>query len=261
MMTLLPRLPSLAAKGLLEDFLETRKIGGFEFRFDRSSMPDTVRYAATGGSPVDFRKLRNIRQRIYATAVECGMDGGHSRSRFARFDRSSTILLGTCNMFSSGEALRDDVWNFVGVVLAPDIVYWRFGESRLRYTGGVRNAFQRLWLRGKALDRGANEIGRWELVSVLPEDAFVQITERPSISADRTLAVALGEAWIRAAVRFGKARMEPIMRSATIRIRLLNEIRSLSSLDASDLGRVLDTIFDKSAEGLGVRRIRQLQDT
>ena len=256
MTVLLPRLPSPAANRHLDEFLKARKNGGFEFRFNNSSLPKAVRFAPTGGTRVRHSQLRDIRAQICATASMCGMGRKHTRTRFPEFDCELTKWLGTCPLFSSGEALRDDVWNFVGVVLAPDIVYWRFGDSRRRYTGGVRNAFQRLWLRGKALDRGADAIDRWGLVPVLPEDALVQITERPSIGANRILAVALGEAWIRAAVKFGKASMEPTMRSATIRIRLLNEVRSLASLDASDLADVIDAIFDASADRLGVRRVQ-----
>ena len=68
--------------------------------------------------------------------------------------------------------------------------------SPKRFTGGVRNAFQRLWMRGSTLDRGEDRPDRWGLVRALSEDAMVQIFERASISSDARLARAVAEAWV-----------------------------------------------------------------
>lgn len=165
----------------------------------------------------------------------------------ARFDREAAVWLATNNLISVGEALRDDFWSFLGVVAAPDVVQWRFGRSRERYLGGVRNTFQRLWLRARTLDRGPNRDNRWQLLYALSEDALVQISERPSIGADPFLARSLAEAWVRAAERFGTSRMEAIMRRATLLARVQNEIRSLASLDSDSLVVVLDAVFDAAA--------------
>jgi hypothetical protein len=156
--------------------------------------------------------------------------------------------LAQADLFSTGEALRDDVWSFMSAVLAPDIVCWRFGSSMERYTGGIRNTFQRLWMRGRALDRGAGHPERWRLLKELTEDALVQITERPSIGGDPVLSLAVAEAWVRASSFHGRARMEEIMRRAILAVRIRNEIRSLSDLPADRLAGTLDEMF-----GISVR--------
>ncbi|MNJ48812.1 hypothetical protein D3C77_440180 [compost metagenome] len=144
----------------------------------------------------------------------------------------------------SGESLRDDVWSFIGVVLAPDVVDWRFGAARDRYLGGVRNTFQRLWLRARAFDRGREDNDRWRLLEELTEDALVQITERPSLGNDVVISCAIAEAWVRAAQRYGRGAMQSLMRDAAIKIRILSFVRDLSSISSTELASLLDGVFE-----------------
>ena len=204
------------------------------------------------------KELIDLRKGIKSIAVSCGFGNGSGKRQHARFDSDASAWLAENEIFASGEGLRDDVWTFIGVAMAPDIVYWRFGAARERYLGGVRNAFQRLWMRGLILDRGSSAPGRWKLLQSLTEDALVQITERPSIGGDPILARQVAEAWVRAAERYGKGRMEPIMRHATLRIRIQNEIRSLSSLTPSNLGRILDSFFEVAEKAVTASRQSKL---
>src|SRR5690606_31532772 len=123
-----------------------------------------------------------IGERLRQIAAECGFPDNSSQVARTRFDHVATQFLATADDLESGEALRDDVWAYLTVVVAPDVVTWRFSEEADgRFAGGVRNAFQRLWMRGTTLDRSANHPDRWGLVKALSEDALVQIFERPSI--------------------------------------------------------------------------------
>lgn len=241
MVLLLPRLPEPAAETIVRRFLEEGP--GRWPGFNAHDLPEAVRFAATGGTRISSHQLKHLRQGLEALARKCGFGASSRRSALAQFDAEAAAWIATEDIFASGESLRDDVWNFVGVGLAPDIVYWRFGSALERYVGGVRNTFQRLWMRGRALDRGADHPQRWQLLEELTEDALVQITERPSIGGDPLLALAVGEAWMRAARHHGKAAMEPIMRRAVLRVRIRNEIRSLAELPAEDLKTLLDEAF------------------
>ena len=238
---LLPRLPGPAAEGLIERFLEgpSNWVG-----FDPADLPEAVQFAATGGSRVGPRELLALRRVVEETARGNGFGTSGDRSSHARFDAELGALLGEMPILSSGEALRNDFWAFIAVALAPDIAHWRFGEARDRYRGGVRNTFQRLWLRAGALDRGEQHPRRWQLLEELTEDALVQITERPSIGADPVLARAVAEAWLRAGVRHAGGTMEAIMRRAAIRVRVWNEVRSLVDLPAETLAYILDRAFE-----------------
>lgn len=241
MTVLLPRLPGPACDDIVRSFLTAGTTRWNGSRPD--SLPDQVRFAATGGTPINAVSLARLRQDLVATAKRHGFGREGVRPSQADFDAETAAWLAQSDLLATGEALRDDVWAFVAAVVAPDIVYWRFGSSAERYAGGVRNTFQRLWMRGRGLDRGAGHPQRWRLLEELTEDALVQITERPSIGGDTVLALAVAEAWLRAARHHGKSAMEDIMRRAILRIRIRNEIRSLADLPATDLVSFLDGVF------------------
>jgi hypothetical protein len=245
--TLLPRLPDPAAERQLDVLF-----AGGVLRwngYDPGTHPDGVRFGATGGTTVASARLRDFRDALVEAAKASGFPDS-SRAQNAAFDSNLAEWIRSHEEFHSGEALRDDVWTYFGVVMAPDIVHWRFGRSRERYLGGVRNTFQRVWLRARVLDRGEGSDDRWGLLRDLTEDALVAITERPSIGADPVLAKELAEGWVRAAARVGRARMEPIMRLATIRLRIRNEIQSLSTLPADELSATVDEFFSRAMAAL-----------
>lgn len=241
MIVLLPRLPGPAAEGLLDRFLAHGPAGWAGF--NPYDLPEAVRFAATGGSRINPRQLDELREVVLRVAGTNGLGAAGDRASHARFDAEMGSAFAEMSLLASGEALRDDVWTFIGVALAPDVVHCRFGAARERYLGGVRNTFQRLWLRVRALDRGSKHPERWQLLEELTEDALVQITERPSIGSDPILARAVAEAWLRAGNHHGRGAMEPIMRRAVLRVRIWNEIRSLADLPPDILARTLDEVF------------------
>jgi hypothetical protein len=154
MITLLPRLQLPAAEQELEVFINNTPQ---EWRgFNKNTLPNAVKFAATGGMQITSKQLEEMRNGIHEIAKRNGFSGNDSRVGFSKFDTEAAAWFADQTILASGEALRDDVWSFIGVVLAPDIVYWRFGTARKRYIGGVRNTFQRLWIRGVALDRGVD---------------------------------------------------------------------------------------------------------
>jgi hypothetical protein len=245
MITLLPRLPAPAGEQMLETMFASGKFSWAGFAAD--ALPDGTRYAATGGSAMLPARLRVLRAELAELAAKFGFGTSEKRGDHALFDAALAPWIAGVEEFRSGEALRDDAWCFLAVAVVPDIVHWRFGASRERYLGGVRNCFQRVWLRARALDRGEDHRDRWGLVDQLTEDALVQITERPSIGADPILAHALAEGWVRTAGRIGRGRMEAVMRLAIMRLRIRNEIQALSLLHETDLADVIDIIFAAAA--------------
>lgn len=246
MVYLFPRLSNIAADTLLNDYVDV--LGQSVYFFDPHKLPDEVHYTATGGTRVAPNQLAEIRAALESIASNCGFRTQEIENAYAKFDREAAVYLSQCGYFLSGEALRDDVWTFIGVVMLPDVVYWRFGSSRERYLGGVRNTFQRLWVRGRLFDRGEASGDRWGIIRMLTEDAFVQIVERPVIAGDNLFAQAIAEAWIRASLTHQRSRMESIMRRAILRIRIQNEIRALSMLPMDELRTVLDAIFNEAAD-------------
>lgn len=244
---LLPRLDPASAQLLLEEIADQQEMAlppddayiarGFSL----------ARYAATGGSRSEDI-VRKLAEDLRAVARRYGdMREGAHRPRHALYDRAATRVLALNPALRSGEALRDDVWTFISVVLLPDVVAWRFPKpSMARYCGGVRNTFQRLWIRGVNLDRGSDHEERWGLVTALTEDAMVQIFERASILASPGLSRAIAEVWVKVATREGRHLMENITRTALKMIRIRNEIVDLAMLDEGELKAEIQELFDRS---------------
>ncbi|MDW8260958.1 MAG: hypothetical protein RMJ35_00385 [Phycisphaerales bacterium] len=252
MVILLPRLPQTAAVRLLSKFLAND--ANTAVSFDPHDLPSEVRYAPTGGVRVTPAQLQELHREISNLARQCGFPSG--RPSFPEFDFRTAVYLGENPLFASGEALRDDVWSFVSIVMFPSIVRWRFQDSRERYLGGVRNTFQRLWMRARVLDRGINHRDRWGLIRDLTEDALVQILERPSIGADPRIARHLAEAWVRARDSYGQDGLENSMRAVTKIFRMRNVIRAYEALPDELLAEEFDELFARFAPDRKSRRTR-----
>ncbi|MDK8465388.1 DUF6339 family protein [Marinobacter sp. SS13-12] len=249
--SLFPRLKRTAVDQLLEKLDAGSRGSAFTIA---SSLPDAVSYAPTGGSKVAHSTLIDMRVSILEIAKNVGFPKPSDRSSAALFDTRVAIWLSECDYTQAGEFLRDDVWACIAAALLPDVVMWRFSLSaRERFHGGIRNAFQRLWLRGQIFDRGEEHPHRWELLERLTEDALVQITERPSIATSKSLSIALAEGWLNAARKYGPSKMEELMRKATLHVRLQNETRHLSTLNDDALTDLIDNLFDSAAASLGLK--------
>lgn len=239
-------LPRLTAAGV-EHILSVAKDGGLDSSRAKSILAEgasMMSFAASGGHRSE-QLIEDISLHIRQIAEQVGFPDSSSQVARAKFDREAAIYLGEHPGLSSGESLRNDVWSYLTTVETPDIVAWRFAKQDPdRFAGGVRNAFQRLWMRGSVLDRGEDNDDRWELVKVLSEDAHVAIFERPSIGGNPSLAKALAEGWVRTAKTTPRGAMESAMRSAIKLIRLRNEIFDLSGLDQDELDAVIDDCFE-----------------
>lgn len=244
----LPRLDRLAVDSILEKL----KAGSNEEVAIAAvnNLPDAMTFAATGGRPAGGEDFQLLRSGIVDIARKHGYGDTSAHSASAAFDAEASVWLATLPLLDSGEALRDEVWAFITAALVPSVVLWRYGLVAERFHGGIRNTFQRLWIRGRALDRGPNAEDRWGLLRDLTEDALVQITERPAVGADPVLACAIGEGWVRAAAHYGRGAMESVMRRTIIGIRLRNEILMLAH-GAGDLPAAIDDEFHRAAHALG----------
>ena len=116
MVILLPRLAGPAADELLAAFLISP--GGWQ-GFDPGELPDAVRFAATGGSRVRAAELQALRDGLLELARSSGMGAAPTRQATSRFDADAAAWLSQQPLFSTGEALRDDVWTFISEKPAP----------------------------------------------------------------------------------------------------------------------------------------------
>lgn len=243
---LFPRLSASAARRLLREFDEAPLDPE---RLQSAAQPFTT-WAASGGRRASPDELQEIRTAILEVARACGYPNGGEREARA-FDAGCTMWFGETDPVPCGEALRDDVWTWIGVCLLPDLVSWRFkGRADERFVGGVRNTFQRHWTRARVFDRGADASDRWHLVSALSEDAMVQVVERPSVGSSPQIARAIGEAWLSIVAEQPGVPMELLARTAIRDLRILGASVALTGMRQDALNKLTAKVFAAAAARL-----------
>ena len=243
---LLPRLSPIGVDKCLSS-LRDQTDGYFQpgasLDLRRKTYEAHVWYAASGGS-VDRTLVEEIMGKVSDIAHHCGYPAPATDRKRSSFDKRLAAYFGQHPDLEGGELLRDDVWAFMACVLLQEFTIWRYSvEQKARFAGGIRNTFQRLWVRGRTLDLGPEYDKRWHLTGILSEDAMVQIFERASIASDARLSRAIAMAWETTADRIGRGKMEKVMRQATKLIRLRNQVIDLAYLPEEALTAEINAAF------------------
>lgn len=215
-------------------------------------------FTQTGGRNVTQNELREICDGIRSLAREKGYPEPLSRREQAQFDSAAAQWLYENVDLPLAEAIRKEVWSFLALVALPDIAKWRFPDfHQSRLLGGLRNVFQRMWLRAFLFDLGkdgASDERRWLLLDHLTEDAMVAIVERPSISANPAIARQIGLAWARTASRIGTRNMESVNRSAMKFLRAQVPVLCLDMLPPATLKRTIEICYEKAVASANEER-------
>ncbi len=264
MTTLIPQLPTAAAMPLLSEISyadQTPLDAGIELEHPQAfTLP-------TGGFPLPEAHLRELRDAVVAAAREHGFPESRPTS-FLGFELKVAEILATWEPLwvdgcPSGEALRNDCWTFLTVIVMPDIALWRWplkGETspdskawRGRMLGGGRNAFQRIFRRVMCLDRGVDHSDRWGLIRDLQEDDFSAILERPGLSSNRNIAICLGEEYLAMKQRLkhlGADVRQDVYRQATKAIRAYGVVQPFDLLSAEDRAQIIHDAFIRQEQRL-----------
>ncbi|NSZ85240.1 DUF6339 family protein [Agrobacterium tumefaciens] len=250
---LIPRLNEVGLTRYLEDLDRIADENSDLMDFDRrrNEYEAWIWYAPSGGS-VGPELVDEIRRQMTAIASQHGYPARASDKQKVGFDVAAAKWLAAHPHLSSPELLRDDTWAFLSCIALQELVIWRYSARQgARFSGGVRNTFQRLWIRGHTLDLGETAGNqRWHLLEGLSEDAMVQIFERASIASRAELSQAIAKGWLSTAERIGRTRMEDVMRRATKLLRLRNQIIDLTFLSSEDLDAEVGQAFARSSEGI-----------
>jgi hypothetical protein len=199
-----------------------------------------------GGTVASDAALAALAEELLAIARANGFPD--DTAQLAAFDAEAAVLLGEGRHIRASDALRDNVWGFVATVLLPEIVRWRFGNQEERYRGGVRNVFQRLWLRAMAVDRGPQAgKDRWLIARALNEDATAAIIERPGLAGSRAVSRALGERWHRERETLGPGGLEARMRYVARNLLVTNQVMRLELLPEAELEAEIERLFLSAA--------------
>tara|TARA_A100000171_G_C2118944_1_gene139566 strand:+ start:423 stop:1199 length:777 start_codon:yes stop_codon:yes gene_type:complete len=243
---LLPTLPRTVARKLVGEILtqapaELATASAYDH-------PQAV-YPPVGGRRVSEDELSRVRAGVMEALSNTDFPRESDAAGRRRADLLIAVALADLLPLTPRVAMDREVWNFLACVVFPDVVRWRFPESgEARYLGGQRNALQRLWLRATILrDRDADD--QWHLMNQLPEDALVQIFERPAVWADWTLARHTASE-LTAARRESSRQFnfQTLVRRTLLEIRQMMPIASLTALSEDVKRDVLRTIVAANLE-------------
>lgn len=266
MTLLIPQIPSGVVGPLLAELAHARLEDldpGEEFR-----NPQAITQP-TGGLPIKDSLLKELRVPIVNAAQKYGFPGSRPTS-FLGFELEVAEVLAQWSPLwnaqrePSGEALRNDCWTFITVVVLPDVALWRWpakGEEESaggrswkgRMVGGGRNAFQRIFRRVMCLDRGVDHSDRWGLIRSLQEDDFSAILERPGLSSNREIAVCLGEEYLAMKQRLSQLSAsvrQDVYRQATKAIRAYGVVQPLDLMTAENRAQLIQVVFRRYEDEL-----------
>lgn len=184
-----PRLPSEVARQLLGEIRDA----AIE---DRSSVGKLASAAhsraapvATGGREATADELLAIRKAVVAELEPWIQQGEIARSQQPEFDARLGRALHENLRIVPADAAHAGTWNFLTLVLLPDVAVTRFNDlpdDRGLGTKRERNVLSRAWIRwdtlGELLLAGKPSLGEDELVGLL---------ERTAVARNRQLVVAL----------------------------------------------------------------------
>lgn len=208
-------------------------------------------FAAAGGDRVSGDEVRRLRSDLTDCATEFGYPDARSVEELIAFDRTLARWLHAELDIAPGEASSRSVWAYIGLVVAPHVVAWRFpardgNYTRERFDGGdlTRNAFSRLWWRAELL-RDEAEVDPHALLDVLGEEAMDQLmARRRSLAASPALARAI----VRVARDRGGVERE-VFRDA---LQRLLRLAAFIDFDASDPLDVIATVQQEFETSYGL---------
>ena len=269
-MNLLPQLPSIKAKVILEDIASKSNCETLDPK--GNFKVEGIFYVPTGGQIINDENLEKLRNNILEKAKEYGFPSTNQKS-FLEFEYEVAKILSNWSYLwidgePSGESFRNDFWSYLSIVIMPDIVSWRWGfppegeptkSWSVRFIGGGRNAFQRIFRRILSLDRGPSHEDRFGLIRELKEDDFSNILERTSLGSNSRIAIPLAEEYL--AMRQRRKDMKAsnqlkIYREATKDLRSYGVVQSLDLIDANNLKELIAEVFLKREEEV-INEIKQ----
>jgi hypothetical protein len=234
-------LPRLSRHGARELFRRMDEIVHLDWRARRLAAERWTTPGQLGARAATDDELDALATLLHDAAAPAGLGDTPGRRRF---DIQAAILLSDPGRVPVTEGLRDDVWAWIAVVLCPGLVESRFSRVEERFQGGVRNTFQRLWMRGSAL---REPLGGQERLVGMSEDAHVQVFERPGLSASVRTARLIAEQWLDRLDAGGSAGLEAVTRRAMVALGVTNQIVALDALDDAALRAEIARQFDLAA--------------
>jgi len=202
--------------------------------------PPVVTQLPTAGA------LRNIRGGVLAIAEEHGFPHRMKAKdpSLSEFDvKVGNFLLNSLSI-SPADAGMEETWNFLTLVLLPDVAAWRFQNKSKnpeydRWLGRPRNVFRKAWWRAYCLGPDLN--------ATLGEDEGVNIMERPTFGLNPLLARAIARAHNEFSGGYSLARSE-LLRLVMVQLGKISSIVNLDSLPEGEIIKLVYTTYRATAD-------------
>lgn len=198
-------------------------------------------YAATGGARAEESDVRAIRTAICSCAEAAGFPEAASDKHLVLFDRALAPELLRHMPMALAEAGSREVWNFVSLVVAPDVTQWRFAprnhlqDERWLCSDLTRHMFSRLWWQAYLLVGRDGGQDRLDVLNALSESDLNQLLERTQLAG----AVELLRAFARAVSADPEKSRDLTRNSAKrlLRLMAITDVPSLSYVETEGLAK------------------------
>ena len=241
----MPRLSPEAARRLHDRLIAADGAVEFDRAVFDESLASPEAFPSTGGVPTTAGEMLQLRQRIVDEVADV------QKKSDSETDLTMGRLLFEASAGIRGEFGQPQVWDFLTLVLLPDLATGRIRSSRTpasrssfkaRLTGGNRrHVLQRLWLRWAVFGPELVESRR------IDEDMYAAFLERPALSQRPALSLIAMEKILSEEMNHsaGRAPYREFMK----RLRAATGLVALSS-DDEYLRVVIDHIYQDTIDAI-----------
>ena len=194
---------------------------------------------ASATERVSDAQLKLLREELYALAVKNGFPEALKPATVRNFDQPASDILYQKMDLIPAESANQEIWNFLTLVLLPDIAAWRYPNTQHkmdfeRWLGTERNVFRKLWWRQATLGKSLNEL--------VGEDEAVGIMERPGLSGNPDVARAIVRAFDAVYKDFSELGRSDVMRAVMVSVRRLVPLLNFEFYTEDELYELLKEV-------------------
>jgi len=204
-------------------------------------------YTATGGTRADGRRVRELRDVIVSTARQHGFPNGGTKTDFDR--ELAPKLLAEMDL-ALAEASDRRLWNFLTLVVAPDVTAWRWAGSSNRERwicrDPTRHMFSRLWWHAYLFTDPSTGRIEGEVLDRLTESDLNQLFERRRIAGNRRVLRSLA----RAVLDVSDASRRPLIRDAAKRVLRRMAVIDFHALTDGEVEHEVARLVDEASRAV-----------
>jgi hypothetical protein len=160
--------PRLTRRFAAEEFAKEASLSPTDLEAVAAASHQLQVWPATGAPRTTTAELLELRSQLVTTAREHGWPAALARDDQRELDLAVARILWEQSELTAAEASFGDVWSFLALVLAPDLVWWRAaGSTNVERFVGIdltRHTLARLWWRAHLFTWGLEDPEQgWEL--------------------------------------------------------------------------------------------------